>query len=104
VATPSEVKTVAKILDPSLSDESKDMALEIIDAIDAIRAKRDQWIVIARLSNESPVFAAGAWTTKNQALKRVSKLSLVNKEGDQSKTGVMVARMMQPEWIESLQD
>lgn len=100
--TPTEIKTVAKILDPSLSDESKDMAADIIEALDEVRAKREQWIVIARLSNESPVFAAGAWTTKHQALKKISKLSLVNKTGDQSKTGVMVARMMQPSWIDSL--
>lgn len=102
--TPTEIKTVAKILDPSISDESKDMAVDIIEAIDEIRAKRDQWIVIARLSNESPVFAAGSWTTKHQALKKISKLSLVNKTGDQSKTGVMVARMMQPSWIDALDE
>jgi len=104
MATPTEIKTVAKILDPSISDESKDMAADIIEALDAVRAKRDQWIVIARLSNESPVFAAGSWTTRLQAEKKISKLSLVNKTGDQSKTGVMVARMMQPNWIDSLGD
>lgn len=99
---PTEITAVAKILDPSLSDDAKIMAREIIEKMDELRLEREQWIVSIRNGAASPVVSTGPWTTKNQAMKAAAKVAFVDDPNTTPGVGWFVHRMMPPPWLDSL--
>lgn len=68
---PTEIKLVAGLLDPESSDpeNATELAIEIIEALDKSRNKRDSYIVVGQLAQWAPVQAWGDFTTKLQAEK-----------------------------------
>lgn len=101
--SPAEVKAVAKILDPDVSEEALDMARECIEALDEVRVKKDQWILAARTMRDGPIVAVGPWTTKNQALRAVDKVAFVDAPADTEGVGALIFKVRQPEWLASVQ-
>lgn len=99
--SPREIKAVASILDPTLSDEAKDMAVEVIEALDKVRDTKDQWIVVARPLAGGPYVSVGAWTTKRQAMRATESFVSAHKEHEPG-TGMMVMPMRHPEWLDTL--
>lgn len=74
---PTEIKLVAKLLDPD-ADNSEDataLAIEIIEALDKSRTKRESFIVVAKLADWVPVQAWGEFSTRLQAEKFFPNLS-----------------------------
>jgi len=74
---PTEIKLVAKLLDPD-ADNSEDataLAIEIIEALDKSRTKRESFIVVAKLSDWTPLQAWGELSTRLQAEKFFPNLS-----------------------------
>ena len=74
---PTEIKLVAKLLDPD-ADNSEDataLAIEIIEALDKSRTKRESFIVVAKLADWVPVQAWGEFNTRLQAEKFFPNLS-----------------------------
>jgi hypothetical protein len=80
---PTEIKLVANLLDPdnTNSESAADLAVEIIEALDESRGKRDSYILVAQLASWAPVQAWGEFSTKLQAEKFVSHLSSPDKGG-----------------------
>ena len=74
---PTEIKLVANLLDPdgTSSESAAELAVEIIEALDEARGKRDSYILVAQLARWSPVQAWGEFSTKLQAEKFVSQLA-----------------------------
>lgn len=74
---PTEIRLVADLLDPDRTDPdaSRELAEEIIVALDEKREKDDLYIIAARLADWAPITAYGPWSTKNQALKFSKHLS-----------------------------
>lgn len=74
---PTEIRLVAKLLDPdNASDgQAEDLAVEIIEALDAARVKRESFAVVAKLADWVPVQAWGEFSTKLQAEKFLANLS-----------------------------
>lgn len=99
--SPREIKAVASILDPSVSDEAKDMAVEVIEALDKVREKKDQWIVVARPLAEGPYVSVGSWTTKRQAMRASESFVSAHREHAPG-TGLVVMPMRHPEWLDTL--
>ena len=100
--SPNEVKAVARVLDPTMSDEAMDMAREAIEALDQVRAGKDMWIMSARTIKDGPIINVGPWTTKNQALRATKQLAFADDPNETPGLGVMVMRMRTPDWLESL--
>ena len=80
---PTEIKLVANLLDPDNTDSESaaDLAVEIIEALDLSRGKRDNYIVVAQLARWAPVQAWGEFSTKLQAERFTKNLSAVDSEG-----------------------
>jgi hypothetical protein len=80
---PTEIKLVAKLLDPddSNSEDAADLAIEIIEALDKSRAKRESFIVVAKLADWVPLQAWGEFSTRLQAEKFFPHLSAPNEGG-----------------------
>jgi hypothetical protein len=80
---PTEIKLVANLLDPDNTDSESaaDLAVEIIEALDLSRGKRDNYIVVAQLARWAPVQAWGEFSTKLQADKFTKNLSAVDSDG-----------------------
>ena len=78
---PTEIKLVANLLDPdnTNSESATELAVEIIEALDEARGKRDSYILVAQLARWAPVQAWGEFSTKLQAEKFVKNLSAVDK-------------------------
>ena len=74
---PTEIKLVANLLDPdnSNSEGAAELAIEIIEALDKSRAKRESFIVVARLADWVPLQAWGEFSTRLQAEKFFPHLS-----------------------------
>lgn len=74
---PTEIKLVANLLDPdgTSSESAAELAVEIIEALDESRGKRDSYILVAQLAKWCPVQAWGEFSTKLQAEKFVSQLA-----------------------------
>ena len=74
---PTEIKLVAKLLDPDAenSEDASALAIEIIEALDASRLKRESFIVVAKLADWAPLQAWGEFSTKLQAEKFFPHLS-----------------------------
>jgi hypothetical protein len=74
---PTEIKLVAKLLDPDVdnSEDATALAIEIIEALDKSRTKRESFIVVAKLADWVPVQAGGEFNTRLQAEKFFPNLS-----------------------------
>jgi hypothetical protein len=74
---PTEVKLVANLLDPdnTNSESAAELAVEIIEALDESRGKRESYVLVAQLASWAPVQAWGEFSTKLQAEKFVKHLS-----------------------------
>jgi len=74
---PTEIKLVAKLLDPDIdnSEDATALAIEIIEALDKSRTKRESFIVVAKLTDWVPVQAWGEFSTRLQAEKFFPNLS-----------------------------
>jgi hypothetical protein len=80
---PTEIRLVAKLLDPDNSSEGRaeDLALEIIEALDTARLKRESYAVVAKLADWAPLQAWGDFSTKLQAEKFLGNLSAADGTG-----------------------
>lgn len=80
---PTEIRLVAKLLDPDNASEgqAEDLALEIIEALDSARLKRESYAVVAKLADWAPLQAWGDFSTKLQAEKFLGNLSAADGTG-----------------------
>lgn len=80
---PTEIRLVAKLLDPDNASEgqAEDLALEIIEALDSARLKRESYTVVAKLADWAPLQAWGDFSTKLQAEKFLGNLSAADGTG-----------------------
>lgn len=80
---PTEIKLVANLLDPDAtnSEGATDLAIEIIEALDKSRTKRDSFVVVAKLAQWVPNQAWGGFTTRLQAEKFLTHLVSPDAEG-----------------------
>lgn len=99
---PTEIKLVAQLMDPDVSEESKALAREIIEAIDQARADREQWVVAFRNHETSPVVVMGPWSTKTQALRAANAVAFQQDPLTTPGVGYLVTRMMGPNWVFSI--
>ena len=74
---PTEIKLVSNLLDPdnTNSESAAELAVEIIEALDSSRGKRDSYILVAQLASWAPVQAWGEFSTQLQAEKFVKRLA-----------------------------
>jgi hypothetical protein len=74
---PTEVRLVSNLLDPdnTNSESAAELAVEIIEALDESRGKRESYVLVAQLASWAPVQAWGEFSTKLQAEKFVKHLS-----------------------------
>lgn len=80
---PTEIKLVANLLDPDAtnSEGAADLAIEIIEALDKSRAKRESYIVVAKLAQWVPYQSWGEFSTRLQAEKFLTHLVAPDAEG-----------------------
>ena len=92
---PTEIKLVANLLDPdnTNSESAAELAVEIIEALDESRYKRESYILVAQLARWAPVQAWGEFSTKLQVEKFMKNLSGVDAEGGRA----VVVHLEQPE-------
>jgi hypothetical protein len=74
---PTEVRLVSNLLDPdnTNSESAAELAVEIIEALDESRGKRESYVLVAQLASWAPVQAWGEFSTKLQAEKFVKHLA-----------------------------
>jgi hypothetical protein len=91
---PTEIRLVANLLDPDNgnSEDAADLALEIIEALDKSRQKRESFIVVAKLADWVPLQAWGEFSTRLQAEKFFPHLSAPDGAGKG-----MIARLENPD-------
>jgi hypothetical protein len=91
---PTEIKLVANLLDPdnTNSESAADLAVEIIEALDESRGKRESYVLVAQLASWAPVQAMGEFSTKLQAEKFVKHLASPDGGGK-----AVICKMEQPE-------
>lgn len=99
---PTEVKLVAKLMDPELSDEAKALAKEIIEALDEARLEREQWGIATRTMKNGPTLLIGPFSTKNQAVKAFGKVAFVDDPNTTPGVGGYITKMYQPAWLDTL--
>jgi len=92
---PTEIKLVANLLDPdnTNSESASELAVEIIEALDVSRDKRDSYILVAQLARWAPVQAWGEFSTKLQVEKFMKNLSAVDAEGGRA----VIVHLEQPD-------
>lgn len=92
---PTEIKLVANLLDPDAenSEDAANLAIEIIEALDKSRAKRESFIVVAKLADWVPLQAWGEFSTRLQAEKFFPHLSSPDVGGGKA----AIARLENPE-------
>jgi hypothetical protein len=92
---PTEIKLVAKLLDPDAenSEDASALAIEIIEALDASRLKRESFVVVAKLADWAPLQAWGEFSTRLQAEKFFPHLSSPNANGGKG----AIARLVNPD-------
>ena len=92
---PTEIRLVAKLLDPDTenSEDASALAIEIIEALDNSRLKRESFIVVAKLADWVPLQAWGEFSTRLQAEKFFPHLSA---PGPQSGKG-SIAKLVDPD-------
>ena len=93
---PTEIKLVSNLLDPdnTNSESAAELAVEIIEALDESRGKRESYVLVAQLASWAPVQAWGEFNTKLQAEKFVKNLSAVDKN---EKGRAVVVRLEYPD-------
>jgi phosphoribosylcarboxyaminoimidazole (NCAIR) mutase len=96
------VKLLAKMMDPTCSDDALDLAKEMIEALDASRTKRDMWIVSARTMKNAPVITVGVFSTKNQAMKAASTIPFCDDPEVTPGVGALIHNMKPPEWLAAI--
>ena len=92
---PTEIKLVANLLDPdnTNSESAAELAVEIIEALDESRGKRESYVLVAQLASWAPVQTWGEFSTRLQAEKFVKNLASPDKEGGKA----VVCRMEMPD-------
>ena len=92
---PTEIKLVAKLLDPDAenSEDATALAIEIIEALDNSRLKRESFIVVAKLADWAPLQAWGEFSTKLQAEKFFPNLASPDAGGGKG----AIARLEHPD-------
>jgi hypothetical protein len=92
---PTEIKLVANLLDPdnTNSESAAELAVEIIEALDESRFKRESYILVAQLARWAPVQAWGEFSTKLQVEKFMKNLSGVDAEGGRA----VIVHLEQPD-------
>ena len=92
---PTEVKLVANLLDPdnTNSESATELAVEIIEALDSSRGKRDSYVLVAQLASWAPVQTWGEFSTRLQAEKFAKNLASPGPGGGKA----WVTRMELPE-------
>lgn len=86
------------MMDPDASPEAKDLAKDMIEALDKSREDRDQWIVTARTMVGGPIITVGPFSTMLQASKAMKKIAFVDPEG--AGVGAMFLNMKPVSWID----
>jgi hypothetical protein len=99
---PTEIKLVAKMMDPDISDEAKALAKEIIVALDTARQENDQWSIMARTMKGGPYLAIGPFSTKNQAMKGLKRVAFADDPMTTPGVGAWVGKMYQPPWLDRM--
>ena len=99
---PTEVKLLAKMMDPECSVDAQDLAKEMIEALDASRLKHEAWIVSARTMVGAPIINVGTFNTKRQAMKAASTLPFMEDPEITPSLGALIMRMYDPSWLEAL--
>lgn len=97
---PTEVKLVAKMMDPDVSQESMDLARDIIEALDEARQDREYWLLSARTLKDAPTITVGPFSTKNQALKAASRLAFADDPATTPGVGALIHNMKPPVWLD----
>lgn len=100
---PTEITLVAKMMDPDVSEDAKELARNIIDALDAARTDREWWLVSARTIRNGPTLTVGPYSTKNQAIKAAGKIAFADDPAKFPGLGWMVHKMNSPTWLDSKQ-
>jgi len=92
---PTEIRLVAKLLDPDAenSEDASALAIEIIEALDNSRLKRESFIVVAKLADWVPLQAWGEFSTRLQAEKFFPHLSAPGPGGGKG----AIARLEHPD-------
>jgi len=92
---PTEIKLVAKLLDPDAenSEDATELAIEIIEALDTSRLKRESFIVVAKLADWAPLQAWGEFSTRLQAEKFFPNLASPSTGGGKG----AIARLEHPD-------
>ena len=92
---PTEIKLVANLLDPdnTNSESAAELAVEIIEALDESRGKRDAYVLVGQLARWAPVQAWGEFSTKLQVEKFMKNLSGVDAEGGRA----VIVHLEQPD-------
>lgn len=96
---PTEIKLVAQMMDPDVSEEAKALAREIIVALDDARQDREQWILGFRSHEKLPAMYTGPWSTKTQAVRAAQRVVFEQDPNTTPGVGYVVTRMMGPDWI-----
>jgi len=99
---PTEIKLLAKMMDPECSDDAQDLAKEMIEALDVSRIKHDAWIVSARTMKGAPIINVGTFNTKKQAMKAASTLPFVDDPETTPGCGALIMRMYSKDWLANL--
>lgn len=94
---PTEIRLVASLLDPDGSggEDARDLAQEIIEALDKDREKREEYVVINRVITGTPLVVTGKFTTKNAAVKYAEQLPF-NGLGQHLDVGAWVKLIREP--------
>lgn len=80
-----------------MSEDALALARDMIEALDDARQDREQWVASARLLHNGPMISIGPYSTKNQALKALGRLSAADSGPD---VGGLVHRMNSPAWLD----
>jgi hypothetical protein len=92
---PTEIRLVAQLLDPDTenSEDATALAIEIIEALDKSRTKRESFVVVAKLADWVPLQAWGEFSTRLQAEKFFPHLSAPGPEGGKG----AIAKLVDPD-------
>lgn len=97
---PTEVTLLAKMMDPTVSDESKDLARDMIEALDASRVEREQWVIYARTLKDGPIITVGPFNTKTQAMKASKRIAFADDPQSTPGLGMLITSMRHPVWLD----
>lgn len=99
---PTEVKLLAKMMDPDVSDDALALAKDMIEALDKSREDRDSWLASARTMKGGPIVTVGPFSTQTQAMKAMGKIPFADDPATTEGLGAMIHKMHPPKWLEDL--